>query len=234
MLNDQIFKIKGVGPKVAETLISAGYDTIEKIANATPEELSKLKGIGAKTAEKFITNAKAVLSEVPKTEVPKTEKPKTEKPKTEKPKTEKPKTEKPKTEKPKTEKPKTEKPKKSKPLKQIQRPIVTKKIKAKRTRKAKKKTKPKEIAATYGVLRSILHDRIGRSGNQTAIIKLYDAEFPVDHYVGHKVTISFGNRIITGKIVRAHGKKKSSDKTLIARFDKGLSPQLIESKVLIK
>ena len=204
MLNDQIFKIKGVGPKVAETLISAGYDTIEKIANATPEELSKLKGIGAKTAEKFITNAKAVLSEVPKTEVPK------------------------------TEKPKTEKPKKSKPLKQIQRPVVTKKIKAKRTRKAKKKTKPKEIAATYGVLRSILHDRIGRSGNQTAIIKLYDAEFPVDHYVGHKVTISFGNRIITGKIVRAHGKKKSSDKTLIARFDKGLSPQLIESKVLIK
>lgn len=53
--------IKGVGAKSAELLREAGYDTISKIANATPEELSKIKGIGLTTAKRIIENAKNEL-----------------------------------------------------------------------------------------------------------------------------------------------------------------------------
>ena len=37
---DDLKKIEGAGPKAAEALINAGYETFAKIAKATPEELS--------------------------------------------------------------------------------------------------------------------------------------------------------------------------------------------------
>jgi N utilization substance protein A len=45
--------LAGVGKKTAEVLRRAGFDTIEKIAQAPIEELVKLEGIGKKTAEKI-------------------------------------------------------------------------------------------------------------------------------------------------------------------------------------
>jgi len=39
---DDLKKIEGAGPKAAEALVNAGYDTFEKVAKATPEELSKV------------------------------------------------------------------------------------------------------------------------------------------------------------------------------------------------
>ncbi|MHA1685987.1 MAG: helix-hairpin-helix domain-containing protein [Candidatus Heimdallarchaeaceae archaeon] len=55
-----IEEIKGVGARSAQLLREAGYDTINKIAQATPEELAKIKGIGLSTAKKIIENAKNI------------------------------------------------------------------------------------------------------------------------------------------------------------------------------
>jgi large subunit ribosomal protein L24 len=53
--------IEGIGPKTAMILKDHGFDTVEKIAKATAEELSKTPGIGQATAEKIIKNAKDSL-----------------------------------------------------------------------------------------------------------------------------------------------------------------------------
>ncbi len=52
--------VQGLGKK-EETLREAGIDTVEKLANASLDDLVKLKGIGKASAEKFITNAKELL-----------------------------------------------------------------------------------------------------------------------------------------------------------------------------
>jgi len=39
---DDLKKIEGAGPKAAEALINAGYDTFEKVAKAKPEDLSNV------------------------------------------------------------------------------------------------------------------------------------------------------------------------------------------------
>jgi len=52
-----------VGPKTFEALINAGYDTVEKIANATEEQLSEIKGIGKKSAQSLIESAKNLWKE---------------------------------------------------------------------------------------------------------------------------------------------------------------------------
>jgi len=55
-----IKKIEGVGKKAETVLLTAGYDTAEKIAGLTKENLAKLEGIGKKTAEKIIASAKTL------------------------------------------------------------------------------------------------------------------------------------------------------------------------------
>ena len=54
--------VKSVGKK-QDVLIEAGIDSVEKLANASVEDLTQLKGIGKATAEKFVSNAKELLSE---------------------------------------------------------------------------------------------------------------------------------------------------------------------------
>jgi large subunit ribosomal protein L21 len=39
---DDLKKIEGAGPKAAEALVNAGYETFAKVAKATPEELSNI------------------------------------------------------------------------------------------------------------------------------------------------------------------------------------------------
>jgi N utilization substance protein A len=48
------FSILGVGDKTMKKLISAGFDTAEKIALASVDALSEVQGIGAKTAERIL------------------------------------------------------------------------------------------------------------------------------------------------------------------------------------
>jgi transcription termination/antitermination protein NusA len=53
--------IEGVGPKTAEDLIQAGYDTVEKIAAMSDEEILAVPGIGEKTAQKILLSARALV-----------------------------------------------------------------------------------------------------------------------------------------------------------------------------
>jgi N utilization substance protein A len=54
-----LMSIEGVGPKTAEQLKQAGYDTIEKIAAMSDEEILAVPGIGEKTAQKILLSARA-------------------------------------------------------------------------------------------------------------------------------------------------------------------------------
>lgn len=53
-----ILDLEGVGRKTKDLLVEAGFDTMEKVANASIEDLVKFKGIGKKSAEKMIASAK--------------------------------------------------------------------------------------------------------------------------------------------------------------------------------
>jgi N utilization substance protein A len=52
------FSIAGVGDKMMKKLISAGFDSAEKIAAASVDALSEVQGIGAKTAERILAAAR--------------------------------------------------------------------------------------------------------------------------------------------------------------------------------
>jgi N utilization substance protein A len=54
-------EIDGVGEKTAEQLRSAGYDTVEKIAAMSDEEILAVPGIGEKTAQKILLSARELL-----------------------------------------------------------------------------------------------------------------------------------------------------------------------------
>ncbi len=53
----KVTEIMGVGDKTAMLLKDEGFDSVEKILNATPEDLSKVRGIGVATAQKIISEA---------------------------------------------------------------------------------------------------------------------------------------------------------------------------------
>ncbi|MDR3112657.1 MAG: transcription termination factor NusA [Elusimicrobiota bacterium] len=58
----QPLAIKGIGPKTLEILKTSGYDSVEKLARATSEELSALSGIGTKSADKVMLCVKKILN----------------------------------------------------------------------------------------------------------------------------------------------------------------------------
>jgi N utilization substance protein A len=57
----ELTKLEGVGQKTAEQLIEAGYDTVEKIAAMSDEDILAVPGIGEKTAQKILLSARALL-----------------------------------------------------------------------------------------------------------------------------------------------------------------------------
>ena len=60
---DVLSEVEGIGPKLAEVLIKAGFTTVEKIASVGVEHLATVQGVGEKTAEKIIEGAKKYLAE---------------------------------------------------------------------------------------------------------------------------------------------------------------------------
>ncbi len=53
--------LSGVGKKLKEALVAAGFDSLEKIAEANPENLTEIKGLGEVKAGKMIKEAKKLL-----------------------------------------------------------------------------------------------------------------------------------------------------------------------------
>ncbi len=59
--SEELSKLSGVGKKLLDVLIKAGWTDIEKISNAKIEDLTSLQGIGEKTAQKIIESAKKAI-----------------------------------------------------------------------------------------------------------------------------------------------------------------------------
>ncbi|MGB2579164.1 N utilization substance protein A [Elusimicrobium simillimum] len=60
-LESILASVEGIGPKTAETLVKAGFNSVEKIAALSPEHLETVQGIGEKSAAKIIEGAKKYL-----------------------------------------------------------------------------------------------------------------------------------------------------------------------------
>ena len=58
---EMFLQLEGVGPRIADTLIRGGMDSIEKIARSGIEDLTVYAGIGDKLAEKMLESAKDYL-----------------------------------------------------------------------------------------------------------------------------------------------------------------------------
>ncbi len=63
LIQETLSGVEGIGPKIAEVMVKAGFNSIEKIASLTPEHLATLQGVGEKTAEKIIEGAKKYLAQ---------------------------------------------------------------------------------------------------------------------------------------------------------------------------
>ena len=62
LVQNALADVPGIGPKLAEVLSKAGFDSAEKIAKLSPEHLATLQGVGEKTAQKIIDGAKQYLA----------------------------------------------------------------------------------------------------------------------------------------------------------------------------
>lgn len=60
-----MIKAKGLGDKIVAKLFEEGYDTIPKIAAATPQELTRIDGIQATSAKNIVDSVKKALAEAP-------------------------------------------------------------------------------------------------------------------------------------------------------------------------
>ena len=128
MAESELLKLSGVGSKAAKTLEDCGYNTIEKLAKATTEELSQLPGIGKAIAKKIIASAKETK---PATKGPTAKKPTAKKPATKVPTAKKPTAKKPATKIPTAKKPVAESKDKSIPKPKV--PKTTPKAVVKKT-----------------------------------------------------------------------------------------------------
>ncbi|MBN1622595.1 MAG: transcription termination/antitermination protein NusA [Endomicrobiales bacterium] len=61
-VSEKLGELEGVGQKTTEILAKAGFTDINKLANATEDELKTLQGIGPKTAQKIIESAKKLIN----------------------------------------------------------------------------------------------------------------------------------------------------------------------------
>ncbi len=58
------FDIEGIGEKILEKVVAAGYDTLDKLAEATRDDLSRIDGIGETTAAAILTGVSLLRDEM--------------------------------------------------------------------------------------------------------------------------------------------------------------------------
>jgi len=63
LIKSALTDVEGIGPKLAETLAKAGFNSVEKLASLTPDNLMTVQGVGEKTAVKVIEGAKKYLAQ---------------------------------------------------------------------------------------------------------------------------------------------------------------------------
>jgi N utilization substance protein A len=59
--SEQLLNLPGVGEKLAQALVEAGYSDLAGLAQASPDELAQIPGIGSKKAEKLAQAAREQL-----------------------------------------------------------------------------------------------------------------------------------------------------------------------------
>jgi len=252
MAESELLQLNGVGPKSAKTLEDCGFNTIEKIAISTVEELSGLPGIGKATAEKIIASAKEIKpakklaskaeKEVTKETIPKPKAVKTVPKTVKKPTDPMPSAKKPAAKAP-AKKPAAKAPAKKQSVyaktqvsvtaqREIDSAPEMKAIKKKGGSKKGKAVKKEKISKTYGIVSSIVHDRPGKSANKAVIMRLYNTELPLPRYLGRKVNITFPNssKQMVGTVSRLHGRKSSNNNTVIVTFKKSVSPHILTAR----
>ncbi len=58
---EELAAVSGIGPKIAERLVDAGFDTLDRLMHASTEDLMTVKGIGPRTAAKVVTAIQEIL-----------------------------------------------------------------------------------------------------------------------------------------------------------------------------
>ncbi len=61
-MSEELMRVRGIGPIIAEKLIKAGIDSIEKLATCKSEDIMWIKGFGDASAKKVIQSAKDTLN----------------------------------------------------------------------------------------------------------------------------------------------------------------------------
>ncbi len=56
-------EVKGIGPKRAEQLKAAGFDSVQKLAESAPQHVAEAVGASVNRAANWIESAKTILSE---------------------------------------------------------------------------------------------------------------------------------------------------------------------------
>ena len=56
-------EVKGIGPKRAEQLKAAGFDSVQKLAEGEPQHVAEAVGVSENRAANWIESAKTILSE---------------------------------------------------------------------------------------------------------------------------------------------------------------------------
>jgi N utilization substance protein A len=59
---DELAGVPGIGPSIAGRLVDAGFDTLDRLMQASVEDLMTVKGIGSRTAAKILTAVQDLLS----------------------------------------------------------------------------------------------------------------------------------------------------------------------------
>ena len=60
--NNDVSLIPGIGGALRQSMVQAGFDTVQSVAESTTTKLQQIKKIGAKTAVEFLTSAQAITA----------------------------------------------------------------------------------------------------------------------------------------------------------------------------